>query len=93
MCLGFDAVKSFFFFFVETRTVVWRTDHVESVCVEGCDGSKLDVCPVSWMKNEDDENENDVVRRMVVTVEEKLESEACDWMLVHLCHLGSWVVV
>ena len=73
--------------------MVWKTDHVESVCVEGCDGARLDVCPVSWMKNEGDENETDAVERMVVTVEEKLDSEACDWMLVHLRPLGSWLVV
>ena len=83
MCLGFDAVKSFFFFF-ETRTVVWKTDHVGSVCVEGCGGSKLDVCPASWMKNEDDENENDDVGRMVEPVEEKQEAERCDSMPVQM---------
>ena len=55
--------------------VVWMTGHVESVYVEGCGGSTSDVCPVSWMKNEDDEIETDAVGRMVVSVEEKLESE------------------
>ena len=93
MCLGSDVVKSFSFVLVATVKVVWRTDPDESVCVEGCEGARLDVCPVSWMKTEGDGNETDVVERMVVAVEEKWDSEVFDWMLVHQLPLGVWLVV
>ena len=76
-----DVVKGFSFFF-ETRTVIWKTDPVGSVCVEDCGGSKLDVCPAFWMQNEDGENENDDVGRMVEPAEEKQEVERCDSMPV-----------
>ena len=82
MCLDFDVVRSFVFFCVETRMVVWMTGHVESVYVEGCGGSTSDVCPVSWMWNEVDGTENGVLPKMTADVEEKVGPVAADWMLV-----------
>ena len=89
MCLGFDVVKSFSFFF-GMRTVVWTTYHVGNVCVEGCDGLRLDVCPVVWMRSEDGGTENDDVERMEEPLEEKLEPKECDPMPVMMEPLGSW---